>query len=134
MGNEIIGVLVMLNNYFHDLAVAVLFCSVLASWFIWRGLSRDDTSPDASFFRHRIWRGLSKFIWGSLAWIAGGGIIRALAYQDYEWLPAAGRSQIPALVIKHILLVSMVAISLYLFLKVKRSISRSGGIKTNPDP
>ncbi len=125
MSSEIIATLIMLNNYFHDLAVAVLFSGVLVSWLIWRGLQKEGTGADAAFFKNRVWRGLSWLIWGSLAWILVGGVIRAVAYLDYEWLPAAGRSQIPALVIKHVLLVSIVGWGLYLYRKISRSISRA---------
>ncbi|MFC2072905.1 hypothetical protein ACFLUU_09490 [Chloroflexota bacterium] len=133
MGKEIIAVLVMLNNYFHDLAVAVLFCSVLVSWLVWRGLQKEDARADSAFFKNHIWQGLSMFIWGSLAWILVGGVIRAIAYQNYEWLPAAGRSQIPALIIKHVLLVSMVSVGLYLHLKMSRRISQTRINKPDPD-
>jgi hypothetical protein len=125
MGKEIIAVLIMLNNYFHDLAVAVLFCSVLVSWLLWRGLQRESTGAGSAFFQSRLWPGLLLLIRGSLVWILIGGIIRAIAYQDYEWMPAAGRSQIPALIIKHIFLVSMVAVGLYFHLKLWHSISQA---------
>ncbi|MFC1943493.1 hypothetical protein ACFLWO_02805 [Chloroflexota bacterium] len=133
MSREIIATLIMLNNYFHDLAVALLFCTVFVSWLLWRGLQREGTGSDSAFFKNYVWRGLSMLIWGSLAWVLVGGIIRAIAYHDYEWLPAAGRSQIPALIIKHILLASMVAAGLYLHLKVSRRISQASMKKPDPD-
>ncbi|MFC2011249.1 hypothetical protein ACFLUR_03055 [Chloroflexota bacterium] len=132
MSREIIATLIMLNNYFHDLAVAVLFCAVLVSWLVWRGLQRDGTGTDSAFFKNHVWRGLSVLTWSSLAWIIIGGIIRAITYYDYEWLPAAGRGQIPALIIKHILLASMVAVGVYLYLKVSYRISLARREKPRP--
>lgn len=90
------ALLVMLNNYFHDLAVAFLFASTLLAHVVlghWPG-------PPLP----RVVKILQRIAWGSLAWVLVGGGIRAWFYQEYEWLPQAGRAQIPALVAKHVLL------------------------------
>ena len=55
-----------------------------------------------------IYNGFRVTIWVAWGWIIIGGIIRTLAYEQYEWMPAAGRGQIAALAVKHILLVSLV--------------------------
>jgi hypothetical protein len=90
------AVAVMLNNYFHDLAVAFLFASSLMSHLVlrhWPG------PPSASLVRT-----LRRVAWGSLAWVVVGGAVRGWYYTEYEWLPKAGTVQIPALALKHILL------------------------------
>ena len=93
------AVLVMLNNYFHDLAVAFLFASTLMAHLVldhWPGTpSRELTQK------------LSRVAWASLAWVLVGGVVRAWFYEEYEWLPKAGTAQVPALVVKHILLVTL---------------------------
>jgi len=90
---------VMLNNYFHDLAVAFLFASsVMAHLTLrhWPG-----TPP------RRVVQLLQRVAWASLAWIMVGGAVRAWFYMEYEWVPRAGTAQIPALVVKHVLLVGL---------------------------
>lgn len=121
MGKEVIGIFVMLNNYFHDLAVAVFFCSVLISWFIGRELEGEGFAFGVRLLQ-RLWL-VAKL---SLVWILLGGMVRALAYRDYEWMSAAGNGQIPALIIKHLLLASLVVIGLYLQFRLRRRLSSGG--------
>ncbi len=92
---------VMLNNYFHDLAVAFLFASCLMARIVLRHGS--GTPP------RRLVEILRRVAWGSLAWVLVGGAIRAWFYQEYEWLPKAGTAQVPALVVKHLFLVALTA-------------------------
>ena len=93
------ALVVMLNNYFHDLAVAFLFAASLMAHLTlrhWPG------GPPA-----RVVTLIRRVAWGSLAWIMVGGAVRAWFYADYEWVPRAGTAQIPALVVKHILLMTL---------------------------
>jgi len=95
------AILVMLNNYFHDLAVAFLWASSLLAHVVvrhWPG------RPSAA-----VGRLLERVAWGSLTWVIVGGAIRAWFYREYEWLPKAGSGQIPALMAKHVLLVGLTA-------------------------
>ncbi len=93
------AIFVMMNNYFHDLAVAFLFAScVMARLALhhWPG----PPSPRGVEI-------LRKVAWGSLAWVLLGGVVRVYFYQEYEWLPKAGTAQIPALAMKHVALVAL---------------------------
>lgn len=90
---------VMLNNYFHDLAVAFLFASSQMAHVVlrhWPG-----PPPPA------LVRLLRRVAWGCLAWVIVGGWVRAWFYREYEWVPRAGTAQVPALVAKHVLLVAL---------------------------
>lgn len=116
MGREAIGLIVMLNNYFHDLAVAVLFCAVVTSWFLWRELAPE--GPTAAGLR--LVGRLSVVARASLGWVILGGLVRALAYREYEWAWAAGNGQVTALVIKHVLLGTLVLVGLYLQFRLWR--------------
>lgn len=110
MGREAIGLIVMLNNYFHDLAVAVLFCAVVASWFLWQELAQEGHTAAGL----RLVGRLSVVAKASLGWIILGGLVRAIAYREYEWASAAGNGQITALILKHVLLGTLVLAGLYL--------------------
>ena len=95
------AVLVMLNSYFHDLAVAFLFASSLLAHVVlrhWPGV------PSAALART-----LRRIAWGSLAWVLVGGAVRAYFFREYEWLPKAGTAQVPALAAKHVLLFTLTA-------------------------
>ena len=46
--------------------------------------------------------------WGpALAWVVLGGIVRVIFYKEYEWLPKAGTAQVPALMVKHVVMVGL---------------------------
>jgi hypothetical protein len=111
---ELLGILVMLNNYLHDLAVAFLFAIMLVTWLLHR---RGVLSPP-------LLKSLNRGFWASLVWVLIGGFIRAINYGDYEWLPAAGRGQVAGLIFKHILLAGLVVVGLFLQLHLSRRLRR----------
>lgn len=103
---------VMLNNYFHDLAVAFLFASCLMARIVlrhWPGMPSQ-----------RVVEILRRVAWGTLAWVLVGGFVRAWFFAEYEWLPQAGRGQIPALVVKHVFLVTLTVWGLIGVLRLPR--------------
>ena len=93
------ALVIMLNNYFHDLAVAFLFASTILAHVVLRYWPGRPSEQLATV--------LSRIAWGSLAWVLLGGVVRVIFYKEYEWLPKAGTAQIPALMVKHILLVGL---------------------------
>jgi len=106
------AILVMLNNYFHDLSVAFLWASSLLAHVVvrhWPGRPSE-----------RVARLLERVAWGSLAWVMVGGAVRAWFYREYEWLPKAGTAQIPALAAKHVLLVGLTVWGLVGVVRLRR--------------
>ncbi len=99
------AIFIMLNNFFHDFSVALLFTSLFMTAFLY---SRVKNSPEVYDFYRDMYGTLTHFIIGCWVFIIVGGAIRTWAYADYEWSEAAGRGQIAALIIKHILLVTLV--------------------------
>ena len=97
----------MLNNWFHDFAVAMLFCSLILLWLIYR---KTQEQPDASWlpFARNLATSLNQVTRVCWAMLILGGIIRTLAYENFEWEEAAGSGQVAALALKHILLVSLI--------------------------
>ena len=108
----------MLNNYFHDLAVAFLFASSLMSHLVLRHWPGEPSTA--------LVRTLRRVAWGSLAWVMVGGAIRAWFYAEYEWLPKAGTAQIPALAVKHVLLVALTVWGLVGVVRLGRLNGREG--------
>lgn len=110
------AILVMLNNYLHDLATAVFAVSALAAWF----LVRSPTARAAPEPLRGVIDGLVRVGFVALAWTLAGGAVRALAFRRYEWMEAAGRDQVPALVVKHIILVTLVIAGIAVLIRVRR--------------
>ncbi|MCF7823143.1 MAG: hypothetical protein K9N35_03135 [Candidatus Marinimicrobia bacterium] len=116
------SIFIMLNNFFHDFAVALLFVSLFGLSYLYKS-SKKDLSRDGMTLYIGIYNYFRKAIWIAWIWIIIGGVIRTMAYEQYEWLPAAGRGQIVALIVKHILLVSLVIWGLVIQTRLRRSMS-----------
>jgi hypothetical protein len=104
------GIAVMLINYFHDLSVALLATSVVSVYVVGRYL--DGHSVSAEIVPH-LFRMLSRVTYGALAFVLVGGAVRAVNFMKFEWNPAAGNGQIPALVVKHVILVGLTVFALF---------------------
>lgn len=125
--NPALGIFIMLNNYFHDVATALLAASGVTMWIIVRKYE-NNTNPDVADYFLRIYKSVTKLAKFSLYWILIGGIPRTIAYKNFEWANAAGKSQIPALIVKHILAFIFVGTGVYLWIKLSKKVRmiRSG--------
>ena len=111
------AVVVMLNNYFHDLAVAFLFASTILAHVVLRYWPGRPSEQLATV--------LSRIAWGSLAWVLLGGVVRVIFYKEYEWLPKAGTAQVSALMAKHVVMVTLTVWGLIGVLRLKRRMQDS---------
>lgn len=107
MEHSTLAVFVMLNNWFHDFAVAMLFCSLICLRIIHRRVCEQANAAWLPFARGLAssFNRVTYACWAALILL---GIVRTLAYRSFEWEPAAGSGQVTALVLKHILLVAIV--------------------------
>ncbi len=122
------AILVMLNNYFHDLATAVFAVSAIAAWLLYRSRALQQ-APAAV---RPVAEGLVKVGIASLVWTLLAGMIRGITYREYEWVEAAGRGQVPVLVLKHVILVSLVAAGVFVLVRVHRLARAGGGQQATP--
>jgi hypothetical protein len=116
-----LGVIIMMNNYFHDVATALLLASGVAAWVMFRKYEDNNTSEVNEYFL-RIYRSMTRLAQFSLVWIIIGGIPRTIFYKDFEWANAVGKNQVPALIVKHILAFIIVGTGAYVWLKISRRI------------
>jgi hypothetical protein len=112
----------MISNYFHDVSVALLATNILAIYYLGRLL--DKQKIEHQIIPH-IFKRLSRITYAALTYIVLGGALRAYYFMDFEWHPAIGRGQITALVIKHVLLVSITAWGLYMQIKYVRKYGKA---------
>jgi len=111
-------VLIMMNNYFHDFAVAVLISNLILFFAFTRGLRGELALNDAQLtVVYRVAKWVSV---GSLIWIAIGGAIRTYHYGDFEWVEAAGKGQLVALGVKHTVMGGCTIVGLWLQLRMSR--------------
>lgn len=117
------GIVLMMNNYLHDVATALLGASAFTLWVMLRRYDAGPRGPDAARYfleLHRAMTGLARV---SLAWIVLGGIPRTIWYGDFEWANAAGRGQVVALVVKHVVALAFVAGGVVLWTRLRRRVA-----------
>ena len=124
MSDSAIAIVVMLNNLFHDFAVALLFASLLALSLVFRRILRADAAGGGPLARE-LAVAFNRVIHGCWVVIILGGIVRTLAYERFEWNEAAGRGQVAALVVKHVILVSLVVWGTVIQVRLRRHLRRS---------
>jgi hypothetical protein len=122
------GVILMMNNYFHDVATALLLASAVAMWVIYRKFGESDKQEVRDYFL-MLYGSITSLARFSLAWIILGGIPRTIFYAEFEWSHFAGRSQIPALIVKHVLAFTFVGTGAYIWLKIRRRVREIKEIK-----
>ena len=97
------GIALMMNNYFHDVATALLAASAIALWVLLRRFEAGPRGPDAARYFLEVQRSMAKLARVALAWIVLGGIPRTIWYVQFEWNHFADRGQVPALIVKHVI-------------------------------
>ena len=115
------GIILMVLNYFHDLAVAVLLVSIVTTYILGRYLDKTDTPISVPT---HLFAGLLRVSWIALAYIIIGGVLRATYFMDFEWNPAVGKGQVVALVVKHVILVTMTIIGISAHVKYYKKYGR----------
>jgi hypothetical protein len=124
--SEISGVILMMNNYFHDVATALLLASGIAIWIIYKKLGNSD-KPDVRAYFLKLYDSMTSLAKFALAWIILGGIPRTYFYTEFEWSHYAGKSQIPALIIKHILALIFVSSGAHLWIRIRSKVREIRG-------
>lgn len=120
-----LGVAIMMNNYFHDVATALL----AASAFVIHAIVRTQAvmaSRESTLFFLRTYDQMVKFFRFALWWIVIGGIPRTIFYRSFEWANAADKLQVPALMVKHVVMAVLVVWGVYAWrrLKIKVAVLR----------
>lgn len=116
-----LGILIMLNNYFHDVATALLAASGVTMWIVAKKYEKHKT-PDYLPYFIDLYKGITGLAKFSLYWILIGGVPRTIFYKEFEWANAAGKGQIPALIVKHILAFIFVGTGAILWIKLSKKI------------
>ena len=111
-----LSVLVIINNYLHDVATAVLLASAVILMVLERHAER--RGPDAVAALQDAYPVLTRIAWFALAWIVIGGIPRTIFFTTYEWDPAKVEGLLPALGVKHALMFAAVVAGMVMWRRV----------------
>jgi hypothetical protein len=99
-----LAVAVIINNYLHDFASALLLASALLVWVAGRAVSGGASSE--AFLA--AYPKLTRIAWGALAAIIVLGVPRVIFFSRFEWDPAVVKGIVPALIIKHVIMFAAV--------------------------
>ncbi len=117
------GIALMMNNYLHDVATALLVASAVALWTMLRRYEASPRGADAARYFLELHRSMARLARFSLAWIVLGGIPRTIWYGEFEWANAAGRGQVHALVVKHVVAFGFVGAGAVLWARLRRRVA-----------
>ena len=114
-----LDILIIMNNYFHDVATAVLIAAAAIMWALERQ-ARAGGPADARVLA-RAYPLLTRFAQGALVWIVLGGIPRVIFFNTHD-LGALRGDLVPAIIVKHVVEVAAVVLGVLLWRRVKRQI------------
>jgi hypothetical protein len=118
-----LGVAVMMNNYFHDMATGLMVGSGFALHVILRIQSSMDT-PVATLFFLKTNSHMKKLFKFALWWVLLGGVPRTIFYVSFEWSSAADKLQIPALAVKHVMMFTAVVWGIYAWRRMQKRVDQ----------
>lgn len=116
-----IGILVMMNNYFHDLAAGIVFvCGVFMFTSVKK--AEDSGSREVKEFFLSTYPVLVHILGGSIIFMLFAGTIRTFTYKDFEWANAVGIGQVYAILVKHIILGGIFFYGIALWIKSHKKV------------
>ena len=126
--SQTVAILLMLNNYVHDVATGLLLIAAL--WIGWSAKSMGDEpeQPVVDVFRRTYLRCL-RFVWASLALIIVTGVVRTVNFMRFEWFPALGKGLVPVLILKHVLIFTMLGAGIYAWVHLRKRLAELPGWK-----
>ncbi|HWR82153.1 MAG TPA: hypothetical protein VN285_02500 [Candidatus Deferrimicrobium sp.] len=111
------NIILMVSNYFHDLAVAILAANVFVVYLLGRYL---DSHNAKDFILGAVLKKLSRVTYWALAYVLVAGAVRAWFFMDFEWNPAVGKGQVTALIVKHVILFAVTAFGIAVHIRYVR--------------
>ena len=118
----VLGVVIMMNNYFHDMATGLLVGSGFALHAILR-IQTSMNTPQATLFFLKTNSHMKKLFKFALWWVVLGGVPRTIFYTSFEWANAADKLQIPALAVKHVMMFAAVVWGIYAWRRMQAKVA-----------
>jgi len=117
-----LGVAIMMNNYFHDMATGLLVGSGFALHAIMR-IQTSMNTPEATLFFLKTNSHMKKLFKFALWWVVLGGVPRTIFYTSFEWANAADKLQIPALAVKHVMMFTAVVWGIIAWRRMQKKVA-----------
>lgn len=117
------SLLIVFNNYFHDLATGVFVGCAVTMWALARSLREH---PERREALDPVYAALTKALWIALAWILVGGVPRTIFFPTYEFIPALDKGIVPALIVKHVFMFTAAGAGVAAWVAARREFRRVG--------
>lgn len=105
-----LALVIMMNNYLHDVATALLAASAVLMLVVVRTLG-ETPSPDVARFVVRLYPKMTLVAKVALVWILVGGIPRTIFFTRVELATGVGTPGIVlALAVKHVIMLALVVL------------------------
>ena len=116
-----IGILVMMNNYFHDLAAGIVFVCGVTMYTMIRKAEENGTRT-AKEIVIGVYPKLVHIEGGAIIFMLFAGVIRTFTYKEFEWANAVGVGQVYAIMVKHVVLGGVFFFGIALWVKAHKKI------------
>ncbi|GAB4547277.1 MAG: hypothetical protein Fur0020_15580 [Thermodesulfovibrionia bacterium] len=112
---------IMMNNYFHDVATAMIGASGVVMWLI---LKVYTGGVDKKNLERILWlyKWMKRILIFSVAWLIIGAFPRFLTYKTYEWANAVRKGMVIALMIKYVIALLMIVAGSVIWMIVMRRV------------
>jgi len=117
-----LGVAVMMNNYFHDVATALMLASGFTLYTVYR-MQIPLNDQIATLYFLRIFKKMVTLFRFAFWWIIIGGVPRTVFYVAFEWNHFADKQQVPALMVKHVLMAAAVVWGVVAWRRLKQKVT-----------
>lgn len=114
--SPLLGVIIMMNNYFHDVATGLVVASAVAIYYILKGYEDSAGFATAEYFV-RVYALMVKVAKYSLWWVIIAGFPRTYFYKRFEWANDVAGLQVWAIIVKHVVVVFVLGAAIYVWHK-----------------
>lgn len=112
---------ILMNNYFHDVATAMLLASSVVLWVLMKnlGAGRDDVLVR---YVEVLFRGVAAIFRFSVLWIVASGVLRIATFRSFEWFNTTHKHFEAGLIVKYGIAVIMIVVGSVLWLRISRAL------------
>lgn len=123
-----IETLIVLNNYFHDLAISLVLVTAVAMFLLVRyaeraALRMGTPGPEFKGLALFVVSRLGAVFWGSVFYVIAGSVSRVWNMSEFEWADAVRNGQTLALTAKYVMLAFLFACGICLWIMVRGKVS-----------
>ncbi|MHC5111282.1 MAG: hypothetical protein ACYTHJ_15540 [Planctomycetota bacterium] len=120
--------LLELNRYLHDFTAAMWVCATILIWLIWREGEGGTLSSESGCVLQRLARKIALISIPSLVISLLSGAVRAVTFQQYEFVGEVTTPLIVVLVVKHAAFVAFIVWGIAVHLRLQKLGTTAGAV------